>query len=536
MIIGIDIDNTIIDYSNSFKKLSSNLNLKKTIIKDILNNQYTKKQIKKKIYADIGEDNWRMLQGQVYSIGLKYASLFPEFINFLISLKNRKVKLYLISHKTKYAHSFNNKKILLRNKCLNFLNKKNLFNQKLINKKNVFFCDNRNDKVLLIKKLRCDYFIDDLKEIFTNENFPQNTKKILFNDSTYNKDTMSFNSWQSIRKFFFLNYNLKDIYEIANFIFKKKITSVSKINSEGKNSEIYKIVINNKNYCLKIYPDLGVDNRRRLILEKNNLLNLRKNKIKNIPKLIKSSEDLNINVLEWLQNDKNKIAKNLSNLQELLFFIKILKQQSSKLALSSENASASCFNGQDIKEQILYRYNKILKSHFNIPELIFYLKNKIYPILKKEIKISQHFYPSYFKSKYKLKNLFFSPSDLGFHNTIKVKNRINFIDFEYSGIDDPVKLICDFILRPSNNISKKMQIYWFEKNLSIFKFDKDFKKRLISSINLYAFCWILIIFNDLDDIKDKKYKILRTKKLMLKSKSLVDKISDNYYKDIINEL
>ena len=41
-----------------------------------------------------------------------------------------------------------------------------------------------------------------------------------------------------------------------------------------------------------------------------------------------------------------------------------------------------------------------------------------------------------------------SPSDFGFHNAIKTKTRVVFIDFEFSGWDDPAKAIADFILQP----------------------------------------------------------------------------------------
>jgi len=41
-----------------------------------------------------------------------------------------------------------------------------------------------------------------------------------------------------------------------------------------------------------------------------------------------------------------------------------------------------------------------------------------------------------------------SPSDFGFHNAIKTKSGIYFIDFEFAGWDDPAKATIDFILQP----------------------------------------------------------------------------------------
>jgi len=46
------------------------------------------------------------------------------------------------------------------------------------------------------------------------------------------------------------------------------------------------------------------------------------------------------------------------------------------------------------------------------------------------------------------KDLCISPSDFGFHNAIRIRSGIKFIDFEFSGWDDPAKMIADFVLQP----------------------------------------------------------------------------------------
>lgn len=44
--------------------------------------------------------------------------------------------------------------------------------------------------------------------------------------------------------------------------------------------------------------------------------------------------------------------------------------------------------------------------------------------------------------------LYVSPSDFGFHNAIRGRSAVYFIDFEFAGWDDPAKTIIDFILQP----------------------------------------------------------------------------------------
>ena len=58
------------------------------------------------------------------------------------------------------------------------------------------------------------------------------------------------------------------------------------------------------------------------------------------------------------------------------------------------------------------------------------------------------------------KRLVLNPSDFGFHNTLKKKNKLFFLDFEYFGWDDPVKLTADFIWHPSHSLNKNLQQIW----------------------------------------------------------------------------
>ena len=57
--------------------------------------------------------------------------------------------------------------------------------------------------------------------------------------------------------------------------------------------------------------------------------------------------------------------------------------------------------------------------------------------------------------------LILSPSDFGFHNIVKNKKKLYFLDFEYSGFDDPLKLLSDFyvirIIRSPEKINNSLK-------------------------------------------------------------------------------
>ncbi len=57
-----------------------------------------------------------------------------------------------------------------------------------------------------------------------------------------------------------------------------------------------------------------------------------------------------------------------------------------------------------------------------------------------------------------------SPSDFGFHNTLlHPSGRLQFIDFEYAGWDDPAKMLCDFFLHPGVPVDRAWkELFWQE--------------------------------------------------------------------------
>ena len=103
-------------------------------------------------------------------------------------------------------------------------------------------------------------------------------------------------------------------------------------------------------------------------------------------------------------------------------------------------------------------------------------------------------------------DLIISPSDFGFHNMIE-KKKCFFIDFEYSGIDDLAKLICDFICQPDLQLNQK-NIDYFLKNLKIGQ--RNLKKIILKSkilLNIHRIKWCCVILNDfLPQYKNRQFQ------------------------------
>lgn len=90
-----------------------------------------------------------------------------------------------------------------------------------------------------------------------------------------------------------------------------------------------------------------------------------------------------------------------------------------------------------------------------------------------------------------------SPSDFGMHNAVSTDSgKLIFVDFEYFGWDDPVRLVCDFILHPGHTLKDTQKHDFARDCAAIFSVDDvDFQQRLSALYPLIGLRWCLIILN-----------------------------------------
>ena len=88
------------------------------------------------------------------------------------------------------------------------------------------------------------------------------------------------------------------------------------------------------------------------------------------------------------------------------------------------------------------------------------------------------------------------PSDFGFHNALRNATGLTFLDFEYFGWDDPVKLTCDFLLHPGMRLSDSLKRRFVAAALVIYGADPTFARRLSLLYPLFAVRWCLILLNE----------------------------------------
>ena len=173
MIIGIDFDNTIIDYNNLFYDVGLSLG----VLPD--NAGCNKKIIREYLIRKGREPDWIKIQGLVYGKYIRTAKVMEGFFSFSDLCYENDWKIFIISHKTR--DTIVGEKFNLRTSALNWLEKNRIYGTDICGAvEGVFFEATRSEKICRINLLGCNIMIDDLAEVLLHPDLSKEITKILY--------------------------------------------------------------------------------------------------------------------------------------------------------------------------------------------------------------------------------------------------------------------------------------------------------------------------------------------------------------------
>ena len=196
--VGIDFDNTIINYDNLIHKIA----VENKLISDSI--PPSKKKIRDYLRTvKNGEIEWQKIQAVIYGARIMEAEAMEGVLEFIAACLNKGIKVYIISHKTTYSNLYKTG-TNLRGAALTWMEHYLFFDK--FSDENVFFESTMEEKIKRISELKCDYFIDDMEELFMHGIFPSSVKKVLFSTegSIYNDrvaDVKVFSRWKDIHNY-----------------------------------------------------------------------------------------------------------------------------------------------------------------------------------------------------------------------------------------------------------------------------------------------------------------------------------------------
>ena len=269
---------------------------------------------------------------------------------------------------------------------------------------------------------------------------------------------------------------------------------------------------------VKHFPTLTLDDRLRWLREVRFLTWANSNNVSQyVPKIVNQTMWGGM-VLEEFITGKSVLEPSEGNYLAAAGFFKELVAAGDSSFLPKIRARESLVSANLLQRQLLRRKLVISKVAFKVqgvPDLsslleVFtsYPDSKISADSKETIDFSDIF------SKAIGAASIVSPSDFGFHNFIQTDPQGNgkFIDFEYAGIDRPLKAFMDFLMQPEHSTQSRGSAV-FVKNLGL---PDGFTATIPSStIRPFALKWAAIV----------------ARKMMLNSKS-----SSTFHSDYVQRL
>lgn len=184
-VVGLDLDNTIINYDQLFHRLALELGLwpeaapaaGKARLSDLVRQKH-------------GDLAWQRLQALAYGPHLPEASLFPGVPEALGAFERAGLEATIISHKTRRSSCGGYE---LREAALEFLRNKGIILK-------VYFAGDLEGKLDLIADLNCRVFVDDLPQALLDPRFPGSCHRLLFDPGGQgNPDLETRSDWIGIK-------------------------------------------------------------------------------------------------------------------------------------------------------------------------------------------------------------------------------------------------------------------------------------------------------------------------------------------------
>ena len=491
--LGIDFDNTVACYDHVFPYAAIELNLlegepasSKTGVKETLLNRID------------GDLDWQRLQGQVYGRYMHLAELFPGFFEFLYLSKLRGCSVFIVSHKSEFGH-YDEAQIPLREQALHWMSANRFFdrNDLSMSENDGFFESSREEKICRILSLGCTHFIDDLPEIFNDSLFPEEIHKIWFQPNSSETRDVSLqrtSSWREISFQIHGSWTETEICSVARSIFPDLGIAQAQIKKGRGNSRIYKLSSPDTCYALKVYPDRQFDPRPRLQTEFSACRFLHESGYP-VTKAVAYDKNMDWGLYRWAPGLPIDLPDELFFNQSTEFVTRLLGDS---LLMANGNqfplASEACLSGAEIARQINKRLQALMSVQSD--DLAKFLEHEFAPCFASIVKKAKQECGSLFNKDLPRGLQILSPSDFGSHNAVQDEHgQITFIDFEYFGWDDPVKLTSDFFWHPGMNLSDELRLKWLDFSFDIFHADSSFHQRLKAYLPLYGLRWCLILLN-----------------------------------------
>ncbi|MDA9488203.1 phosphotransferase [Bradyrhizobium sp. CCBAU 11361] len=267
----------------------------------------------------------------------------------------------------------------------------------------------------------------------------------------------------------------------------------------GGNNRVFRLeMAEGPALALKHYPS---DGRDRLGQEYDALSFLSRHGIALTPRPIAKDSDAFCALYQWFDGEAAVLRPQDGDADQLAdFLIELQKLCNADGAQTLRNASASIFSPKEAVAQYEQRLDGLRRASVDHPDLRAFMDDSLIPSTAIAVRQLRRRYAELGwdpAADIAPAHRALSPSDFGLHNALRAADgRLRFIDFEYFGWDDPVKLVSDTAIHPGSDLPEAKANRLTERLTQAFAVRDDaFAIRLDVLYPVFGAIWCLIVLN-----------------------------------------
>ena len=267
----------------------------------------------------------------------------------------------------------------------------------------------------------------------------------------------------------------------------------------GGNNRVFRLkMAEGPPLALKHYPS---DGRDRLGQEYDALTFLSRHGINSTPRPIAKDANACCALYQWFDGDAAVLRPQHDDADQLAdFLIELQKLRDAEGAQALRNASASIFSPDEAIAQYEQRLHRLRRVAADYPDLRAFIDRSLVPSTAAAVARVRGRYAELGQdsaAELLPEHRALSPSDFGLHNALRTEDgRLRFIDFEYFGWDDPVKLVTDTAIHPGSDLPDASANRLIERLSRTFEVGDDaFAIRKAVLYPVFGAIWCLIVLN-----------------------------------------
>jgi len=483
--IGLDLDNTIIDYA---LPLAEALRREGFAPGATGGTTPSKQDAKRAVLGRDGDEGWQRIQGWIYSTGIDLAEPFPGVHEFLVRCATAGDEVHIVSHKTEHGH-FDRSGRSLRDAATAWLRASGVVGDGTwqVRPERVHYEPTQDDKVARIAALGLDAFVDDLDEVLRHPSFPATVRRLKFGADGARDGIEVVGSWREAGDALLGAAGAAEVGAMLEHL--GAVTSAASVATigGGTNSRVFTLESPVGRIVAKRYPDRHGDRRNRCRTEATAAAWMHGHGLP-VARPLWWDDRVGLATFEWVDGTPSP-TPDAGLVDAMLDVTARLASLGAVAPAEFGLASEACLSLGDLVGQVQSRIDVAGRSAW--APLAALATGRLQRELDEAVRAASAAWPAPAHESLPPSERVLSPSDFGSHNAVRTPDGDVFVDFEYFGWDDPAKLVGDALLHPGMGLNHDLRRRWWHGSHTVFGGDAIERARIV--LPLLALRWHVIV-------------------------------------------